>query len=203
MSAPLAPEAFRNSPVGWWSTAEILPYGEAIGFYPTGIGVHIHYCGLGGTETYFEWQAAGDYQIRVRVSSECDEGVEPDPKSESWEIARYSVAEGLLYNSPSLHLRTMFGPVLALEELWYQGDLRDGPTSAWQPPGHVSRSRTNAPHHQTICTDRLIRSICTHGAVGTITGLWLALQLKNPVPIIVASAVGLVSGVVFGLKVEK
>ncbi|MDY3562575.1 hypothetical protein R5W23_004041 [Gemmata sp. JC673] len=159
------PEMFAAGPIGCWSTAEVLPYGEAVYFYPKGIGIHFDYSGLSCQETYFEWETASDSCIRIRWPESfwgCEGEEDEEPTGEGWELGSYSVAKGVTpYGGVRRHLRTMSGALLGLDELWYQGPLPDRPASDWP-----LRDRTYVGHEPESTWMRTL---------GCLVGLYLAI----------------------------
>jgi hypothetical protein len=154
MATVSAIEQFRTGPVGLWITIETLPYGESVQFSSEGHGIHRSYSGFSCDETHFEWQPAGDFCIRVRFpsvsSSASQEEVQAaaeagDTGAGEWELVRFLVIESPHpYGGQRPHLRTMFPPVLALEELWYQGPV---PTQPVREPPRCTTPPTPPPTH--------------------------------------------------------
>jgi hypothetical protein len=116
-----------------------MPCGEAIGFYPNGIGLHEWYSGFSCSETYFEWKPAGDFLLHIRPYDPADEWMETSPEDpesivcdeDGWISVPFSIETGTYYDSPKLHLRFGVLTVNVTGELWYSGATRDGPTSNW------------------------------------------------------------------------
>jgi hypothetical protein len=158
-----------------------MPCGEAIGFYPNGTGLHCRYNGLVCEETYFEWQPDGDFRIRVRLldsanhegESTCEEA---GSDSDDWKSVPYSVIPGTsAYGHAALQLRAVFGPLLAMEPLWYEGERGQGPTSNWprSAPERATRARRELPTWLLVLISCLVV-----GCYAALAALWSWLRLK-------------------------
>ncbi len=78
-------EMFRNSLVGTWvsRTGTFSLMGERMVIYPNQTGRFDTYSGSGDATTYFDWEQAGDYHVRFRVTGFTD--YEPDVSTEDSE----------------------------------------------------------------------------------------------------------------------
>jgi hypothetical protein len=176
MATVPAIEPFRTGPVGLWVTIETLPCGEAVQFSSAGLGTHRSYSGLACDETHFEWQPAGDFCIRVRflnapspASQEEEQAAAEagDTGAGGWELVRYSVIESPHpYGGRQLHLRTMFGPLFALDELWYQGPLAARPVSGPRSEAALNRDHPLPAH--PVVTLVAFAAVLLGGLVGLL-----------------------------------